>query len=262
MVRAFCLGVMAIILCLVPPPAASAAYQGDLFCRPAGKPLATVLLLHGGGFWFGSPEQLGRTCRLLASRGFRAVSLQLPLGDLSGQFETVTRRVRLERKRSASRLFTYGESAGGALALYPAARGWVDGAFAWAPVTQLDPDGCAICRFDLLTGSSPQQRARYSPLRWVSRRSSAALVIHGSADTTVPLAQNMRLARRWRHMRLIIAPGETHQPDQRSFQQAGETALRWFEQRMGTEPRKTAEVKRRHTPAVAIQPRSRRGPVT
>lgn len=215
---------------LVVAPGAHAA-AGDIDCVPHKPPKAVVLLFHGGAFVFGDASMTADTCALLADNGYLARSVNYPLSDLAGAFETANQEVaETKRLHPKLRLFTYGESAGGALALYPAAKGRVSGVFAWAPVSQLTTGGCTVCPWDKMRDASYAQRRALSPYTVATAKSSPARVVQGTSDTYVPAKYAKRLAKRWSKLRLSLRKGETHLTTQPAYLHASVEALAWFNQ--------------------------------
>lgn len=102
------------------------ALAADVYRGVGDGPRPGVLLLHGGGWAFGSKAQMAFLARMLAEAGFTAVSVDYrlaPKHPFPAQFEDATAAVRWMR-RDGDRLgirpdwiAAYGYSAGGHLAL-------------------------------------------------------------------------------------------------------------------------------------------------
>ena len=195
----------------------SAAAEASEYC---GSPRAhtAVVVVHGGGFIIGDQSQTSDTCRSLAAQGFRVVNVSYPKGDLLGAEAAVFAAAR-QARTSHRRVFAYGESAGGGLALLLAARRLVDGAYAWAPVSdvfswRLNSEVSGADWWRYFKDLSPQTLRRVSALSFASRRSSPALVVHGRDDRMVPFSQSVKLAKLWPSMRLRPRSGghEVYEP--------------------------------------------------
>ncbi len=216
--------VTAALLCA---PAAGAA---DQICGPASAKTA-VIVIHGGGFLFGSPQGYPRECAKLGARGYYAVNIDYPLGDLGGA-EKYLHDTSVRLRSRYRQVFAYGESAGGGLAALAAARRWVDRAFAWAPVTDLvswqaeaQP---GFVHWEVFKDSSVPTLRRLSAVTWASARSAPILILHGTADTLVPIAQSYRLALKWPSMTLWTGPGG-HYPDEPTYLIADEIGARYLD---------------------------------
>ena len=187
----------------------SVASAHDRYCGPAGAATA-VIVIHGGSFFLGTPDDTAASCRAFGARGWRAVNLDIPSGDLTGQARDV--HVAAARERSRRRtVFVYGESSGGGLAALAVARGWVDGGCAWAPVTDLVSWKANEARtggFWLwISDSSRSTLKSVSAITWASRHSAPMLVVHGRSDQVVAVSQSQRLKRRWPRLTLRIKAG-------------------------------------------------------
>jgi len=131
----------------------------------------------------------------------------------------------------AGRVFLWGDSAGGHLALLAALTGTkVQGVVAWFPVTDLaglpsdvaeaggEPDpGPGSREAQLLgapTGSVPYLAQQASPVTHASADAPPILLMHGAADDMVPPAQSVRLAAALEAagaaVELELVPGATH----------------------------------------------------
>ena len=129
------------------------------------------------------------------------------------------------------RVYLWGDSAGGHLALLAALTGAsVAGVVAWFPVTDLAglpsdvadaggvPDPGPESREALLLGapaaSVPELARQASPVAHASAAAPPVLLMHGAADDMVPPAQSIRLAGALRAagatVELELVPGATH----------------------------------------------------
>ena len=206
-------------------PAAPSTY-----CGPEGARVH-VIVIHGGSFILGDPGMTADTCEAFGNRGWRVTNLSYPLGDLVGA-EAALRGAADNARRHSGVTLAYGESAGGGLAALMAARGWVDGAFAWAPVSDLarwkSESRPGFVNWAPFRDSSTATLRRVSAVRWAGRRSAPLMVTHGRDDDLVPVAQSRRLKARWPSMTLREVSGG-HLPHEESYIRATETAGRFFQ---------------------------------
>jgi pectinesterase len=208
-------------------------------CRPAGKgPFPAAILVHGGGWIGGDRTQAARSLvRPLTKAGIAwlAVSYRLaPRVTYPAPVEDVLAAVRWTRKNGprlhldAQRLALVGESAGGHLVADAAVRMTEDTRVAavvpfFAPV-DLESDS------DRRGGMSRSMRALFgrpelddiarqmlrdgSPIRRVHAGLPPFLLVHGTADMSVPYEQSVRLQRALREAGvacdLISVPDGTH----------------------------------------------------
>lgn len=158
----------------------NAAHKGKVSLReegpwavyaPAGKPKATLVYLHGGGWAVGGPRTNEAFCAALAEKAAVEVwSLDYPLAPENAfpvAPRVVSDHVKALRARFADRpLFISGDSAGGNLAIVAAlvAPGVADGLILYYPVLALYPDGTPEYRayqdVILLTASLTEAFAR------------------------------------------------------------------------------------------------------
>lgn len=205
-------------------PADSTTYCGPERAR------VHVIVIHGGSFILGNPGMTADTCEAFGNRGWRVTNLSYPLGDLVGA-ERAARDAAREARRGSEVTLAYGESAGGGLASLLAARGWVDGAFAWAPVSDLvrwqGESKPGFVNWEPFRDSSRATLTRLSAVRWAGRESAPLMVSHGRDDEHVPLAQSRRLKARWPAMRLREAAGG-HLQNEESYLSATVNAEHFF----------------------------------
>ena len=177
----------------------SAPARADIVVNPPAAPRATVVVMHPGGWAYGSAATSLPAARYLARHGYRAVSLDYPLLDVRGSYRYARRAVR--RYRAA---FAVGESSGGTIASWLAARRRVRAAVAvsapedlplWS-ATNLYPDYLPIV--GLPTGAWA-----WSPVRRYSPRSAPLLGIYWTRDPHVPLEQGLLIAQRGARLRVI-----------------------------------------------------------
>ncbi|MGE0453417.1 MAG: pectinesterase family protein [Vicinamibacteria bacterium] len=208
-------------------------------CRPAGKgPFPAAILVHGGGWIGGDRTQAARALvRPLTQAGIAwlAVSYRLaPKVTYPAPVEDVLAAIRWTRKNArrlhldARRLALVGESAGGHLVADAAVRTTDDTRVAavvpfFAPV-DLESDS------DRRGGMSRSMRALFgraelddvarqmlrdgSPIRRIHPGLPPFLLVHGTADMSVPYEQSVRLQKALREAGvacdLISVPDGTH----------------------------------------------------
>jgi pimeloyl-ACP methyl ester carboxylesterase len=168
--------------------------------------LATVLLIHGGGFVSGTPATMNPWVRDFRAHRIYAVSVPYPLGDVA----VATRFVGRIADRVKGPAFAYGLSAGGTIAANLAATGRVDGAVNAIGPTNLTtwrtPMGNAV-----LTSLGPFDQRAASPLYRLTSRATPTLTQCGLRDTWVPCEQAgvfVRAAKRYQpDSRLSVLPG-------------------------------------------------------
>jgi len=223
----------------------------DLYLPEAASPVPVIVHVHGGGWRRGSrrhplpalgPDFYDR----LASQGFAVAAVDYRLSGEArypAALEDVRAAVGWARDNAGSyglddgRVFLWGDSAGGHLALMAALTGAkVRAVVAWFPVTDLAgllsdvaaaggvPDPGPDSREALFLGgpasSVPDLAREASPVTHaaagVSGISGAppVLLMHGAADDMVPAAQSIRLAEALSsggaEVELELVPGATH----------------------------------------------------
>lgn len=209
---------------------------------PRGGKAPAVVMIHGGGFTGGRRDAAREinVCTNLARSGYLAVSIDYALSR-NGEAvwprnlhdcKTAIRWARATAGRLAvdpGRIGVIGGSAGGHLAAMVALTGPRDG---------LDPDGpypeqsCRVqCAVDLyapsdLTGrgrhvmlgrsaeEAPELYRQASPVTHASAGDPPMLLLHGTADATVPVRQSELLAAALKQAgvphELVIVPGAPH----------------------------------------------------
>jgi len=222
----------------------------DLAYPEGPGPHPCVLLIHGGGWMTGSRKSNRPLMLELASRGYVAVSVGYRLAPehrFPAQLHDVQNAVRWLRAHAGryrldpDRIAAVGYSAGGTLACLlgtpdlpadfiaagpHADQPWqVQAVVSVAGIADLEwlHRSClagelprfenSLVKFALENGLAVT-RERASPIAHAGRRSSATLLVHGTADQFVPLAQSRLLEERLRaagaDVALVEVPGAPH----------------------------------------------------
>jgi len=214
----------------------------------SGAPVPVIVHVHGGGWRRGSrrhplPALGPGFYDRLAAQGFAVAAVDYRLSAEAcypAALEDVRTAIGWVRDNAASygldagRVFLWGDSAGGHLALLAALTGAkVQGVVAWFPVTDLaglpgdvadaggTPDPGPDSREALFLGapasSVPDLAREASPVNHASAGvcgTPPVLLMHGKADDMVPAAQSIRLAEALRAagsvVELELVPGATH----------------------------------------------------
>jgi acetyl esterase/lipase len=211
----------------------------DAFSNP--KP--AVILIHRGGWFDGTKELYTNEATILASLGYVAFTISYRLTSLPDEFDDpyavgaqypdapndvvcALDHILANAETygvDSSRVAMYGESAGGHLALLTACRdARIAGVVAWSGPTHLSKlyqtsdEADKVVRF---MGGTPQQVGpglyhEASPLTHVSGACPPTLVVQGTADATVPVAQSRLLQQALAPVspasRFIYIPGGEH----------------------------------------------------
>lgn len=221
----------------------------DLYLPPGppapASPVPVIVHVHGGGWRRGSrrhplPRVGADFYERLAGQGFAVAAVDYRLSAeavFPAALDDVRAAVSWVRKQAAdygpevSRVFLWGDSAGGHLALMAALTGAeVQGVVAWFPVTDLaglgsdvqgaggTPDPGPESREALFLGAPaaavPDLAREASPVAHASAAAPPVLLMHGAADDLVPPAQSIRLAEALTaagaRVELELVPGATH----------------------------------------------------
>jgi acetyl esterase/lipase len=217
----------------------------DLYRPDVPSPAPVIVHVHGGGWRRGSrrhslPRVGADFYQRLAGQGFAVAAVDYRLSGEAvypAALEDVRTAVGWVRKQAADhgldagRVFLWGDSAGGHLALMTALTGAdVQGVVAWFPVTDLAglasdvaaaggvPDPGPESREALFLGAPaadvPDLAREASPVAHASAAAPPVLLMHGAADDLVPPAQSIRLAgaltAAGATVELELVPGATH----------------------------------------------------
>lgn len=191
----------------------------------AASPVPVVICLHGGAFWAGDRRHLAvdTVFETLVAAGIAAATVDYRLSaevKFPGQLEDVRAAIRYLRSEAAcwgldcTRLGVWGESAGGTLAalaaLAPPGDDDRDDTDVSAAVVWFAPTDLVSLRqfsaiYGLLGENLPDEElaaaaAEASPVAYARADAPPFLIAHGTADTTVPIAQSELL-----HERLVAA---------------------------------------------------------
>ncbi len=187
----------------------AALIGGVLFAVPAqvaGAASAPLIItIHGGGFKAGAPEDMMPIVKALRAQGAPVVSLRYRLGSPAVAVASARYQVlKLHHRLPHRRLFAWGGSAGGTIALRLAADGLVDRAVAASPVTDLTA---------LVFGQQPSVfwPGTTSDNRVASPHCPHAptLMLHAKDDTVIPISESRQYALRC-HVKLIVRSSGNH----------------------------------------------------
>jgi len=217
----------------------------DLYLPQAGGPVPVIVHVHGGGWRRGSRRHplpvLGADFYdSLAAQGFAVAAIDYRLSGearFPAPLEDVRTAVGWVRDNAAAygldadRVFGWGDSSGGHLALLAALTGAnVRGVVAWFPVTDLMAMPSDVANVGGVADPGPESREaqflgapassvpdlarQASPVTHVSADAPPILLIHGTVDDMVPAAQSIRLAealgKAGATVELELVPGATH----------------------------------------------------
>jgi acetyl esterase/lipase len=191
----------------------------DLRCdlyrpRPGTEKRMATIHLHGGGFTGGSKDTLNERIRPYASQGYLAIASQYRLTGQAAwpaMIEDVKAAIRWTRANASSlgidpaRIVIVGYSAGGHLALTAAGtqnRPEFEGTGGNAGVgTQV---AACVAYYPVVEGGPPPAA---SPATYVAGTFAPTVLLHGVADTTVPIESSQRF---FQLLRDAKVPAEFH----------------------------------------------------
>ena len=217
----------------------------DLYLPQTEGSAPVIVHVHGGGWRRGSRREplpvLGADFYdSLTAQGFAVAAIDYRLSGearFPAPLEDVRTAIGWVRDHAASygldagRVFGWGDSSGGHLALLAALTGTkVQGVVAWFPVTDLEgllsdvadaggvPDPGPQSREAQFLGapasSVPDLARQASPVSHASAAAPPILLMHGAVDDMVPPAQSIRLAEALgaagATVELELVPGATH----------------------------------------------------
>jgi len=217
----------------------------DLYLPPVGGPAPVVVYVHGGGWQRGTrrdppPLIAADFYDQIAAEGFAVAAADYRLSGearFPAPLQDVRTAVGWIRDNAvlygldADRVFLWGDSAGGHLALLAAlTSAAVRAAVAWFPVTDLlgmpsdladaggvpdlGPDSREAKLLGAPAASVPDLARQASPVAHVHAGAPPILLQHGTADDLVPAAQSVRLAEALAaagaEVKLDLVPDATH----------------------------------------------------
>jgi acetyl esterase/lipase len=226
---------------------AERAEKADLYLPPVfetGKKYPGVLIIHGGG-WTSGKRDAAREINIgttLASHGYVCLSIDYLLHDPMSDktcwpqnlhdCKTAVRWLRANRERlqlDADHIGVIGGSAGGHLACMVGVTQSRDGL---DPAVPYGDQSCAVnCVVDLYgptdftdskdiaalrkpRSEAPELYRAFSVLTYLDKNDPPTLIMHGTADATVPLAQSELLAAALTKLgvehQLVIVEGAPH----------------------------------------------------
>lgn len=175
-----------------------------LYRNTSVKPKALIILLHGGGFYQGSPEWMHNYASSLVIKGFDVISPSYPLEPhayfpnsslvLLSHLDRWLKKIYPFVNQCPS-IFFVGSSAGGTMAMNTASmsRNKVSGIVALYPISDFRTQFSSISdvsrinkayiRKDYETLASPIMQQHKIPL----------LIIHGSKDLIIPVEQSRKM---------------------------------------------------------------------
>ena len=224
---------------------------------PKGARLPAILIMHGGGFNDGDkarPREIN-FCTNLVSQGYVCMSINYRLRHKAGDVtwpqsvydaKTAVRWLRKNADRlqiDPDHIGAMGGSAGGNLAAMLALTQPKDGfdlkgpygEFSSAVSCSVDFYGAVklmdyhdMKMFNQTRAEAPGLYVKASPVTYAHKNAAPLLMVHGTADTTVPASQSealdAALAQAGAEHELIIVPGAPHtfnlQPKQRDLRPA------------------------------------------
>jgi acetyl esterase/lipase len=228
----------------------------DLFVPPSDRPLPLIIWVHGGGWTEGSKDDDVEALPL-AWHGFAVASVDYRLTDQAvfpAQLHDVKAAVRFLRANAGrfgldpNRFGAWGESAGGHLAALlgtTSVHGELEGnegvtgvssrvqaVFDWYGPTDLlqrpaqtspggyDPNAPGSTDSRLLGGPAsrnPEKARQANPITYVTRGVPPFLIVHGDADSLVPIGQSRLLVQALKRVdtpvQFIVVKGGQHGGD-------------------------------------------------
>lgn len=210
--------------------------QADVFNVPSKKPLPAVILVHGGYWSHGSRQELSDFAAKLAHKDYFAMTIDyhlLPKYTQSVQTEDITKAIWWLRENSKrlgvnpSKIGVVGISAGGYLAAWsathdirnvngihsrPDAAVSICGPWNLSHEAEKEVSQDSVKLIELFCAG--EDRKLVSPQYSISSSVPPVLLIHGEADTIVPLSQSLNAYKKLKqehcNCRLAIVPKDGH----------------------------------------------------
>lgn len=185
--------------------------------KPAKEPPKPQLLIfHGGSFLFEDQFFEPSTVARALAAGFEPHYVEYPLGNLPAAFAKAKEEARRLRARfGKAKVYAYGASAGGTLAVLLSSEGLVGASAAKAPVTDLVTWEWPLTQFGPnyfeRIGLSEAARARFSAIDRPVK--SPLLIYQGRTDNVVPASMNEAFAATSENISYWSVPGG-HATDQ------------------------------------------------
>jgi acetyl esterase/lipase len=206
--------------------AAFAVAFGAPAAAAEAPPKPVLLLIHGGGFFGGDPGYMDYAAAIATEQGqFATLQPSYPLDDLPAAFAQM-KDLALSLRRQGRRVFAYGDSAGGAIAAWLAARGYVRAAAAKAPPTALRAwDSLFARQYRTDPASDPHSwrhlSATEDDLRTYSSARRPSLrplrIFQSCEDRIVPCAMNVGFAERDPRVSLVRIWGAHADPEAKAW---------------------------------------------
>lgn len=207
------------------------------------EPRPVLLLIHGGGFVEGSPAGMDYAAAAAAREGsFATAQPAYPLNDLAGAFERL-KAVALARRAEGRDVYAYGDSAGGAIAVWLASRGYVRAAAAKAPPTALVGWRSAAARHYATAAQGDRRSWRHLRATIGVRRAYSTAyrpslrpvrIFQSCADAVIPCSMNVGYARRDPRVSLVRIWGAHKDRAAKAF--AFSSGLGWLAAQAGRQP--------------------------
>ncbi|RYG32131.1 alpha/beta hydrolase [bacterium] len=214
------------------PPAYTHQYAPSLnldIHTPEGDgPFPTVILIHGGGWMGGSRGQLAEHSKRLNAKGLAAVSIDYRLAPQNvwpaqiDDCETAVKWIRengAQYKLKTDKLVSAGESAGGHLSMWLAAKGDVQAVGSVSGLHDLTlPMTPAGEKYEIvqrtLGEDYPAGIKAFSPLLAYKAGMPPVFFIHGKKDPLVPIDHSTKAAERLKELgiaeKVILLPEMGH----------------------------------------------------
>lgn len=183
-----------------------------------------ILLVHGGAWLAGSPDEFSQTAVFARRQGLQPVLVDYPLGSIVDSNEAV-RREAAKWRRAGRTVIAYGESAGGSMVELLAAECRVDlavGNSAPNDLVELQANRHPSI-WDVVRGGDIPTRRKYSAYRQGGCK--PVLAMHSPTDELIPFYFARRYAARYRNVSLLTFPGGHIAPPVEARRRQG---IRWL----------------------------------